>query len=59
VIVQDLRVMDLSAMLLARDHKLPIHLFNFDKAGGIKRICLGEDVGTYVGPEAATVLAAV
>jgi uridylate kinase len=53
VISQDLRVMDQSAMLLARDHHLPIHLFNFDKPGCIKRICLGEDVGTYVGPGAA------
>jgi uridylate kinase len=48
VIRQDLRVMDQSAMLLARDHRLPVHLFNFDKPGAIRRICLGEDVGTTV-----------
>jgi len=52
VIGQDLRVMDQSAMLLARDHNLPIHLFNFDKPGCIKGICLGEDTGTYVGRDA-------
>ncbi len=48
VIRQDLRAMDQSAMLLARDHRLPVHLFNFDKPGAIRRICLGEDVGTTV-----------
>jgi uridylate kinase len=57
VVRQNLRVMDQSAMLLARDHKLPIHLFNFDQPGCIRRICLGEDVGTYVGPDARMVLA--
>jgi len=52
VISQDLRVMDQSAMLLARDYNLPIHLFNFDKPGCIARICQGEDVGTYVARDA-------
>lgn len=56
VIAQDLRVMDQSAMLLARDHDLPIHLFNFDKPGCIRRICLGEDVGTYIGRDATLTL---
>jgi uridylate kinase len=57
VISQDLRVMDQSAMLMARDHNLPIHLFNFDKPGCIKRICLGEDTGTYIGRDATLTLA--
>ncbi len=57
VIAQDLRVMDQSAMLLARDHALPIHLFNFDSPDSIRRICLGEDVGTYVGRDATLGLA--
>lgn len=58
VVSQDLRVMDQSAMLLARDHGLPIHLFNFDRAGCIRRICLGEDIGTYIGSDASLSLAA-
>ena len=58
VVSQDLRVMDQSAMLLARDHSLPIHLFNFDRTGCIRRICLGEDIGTYIGPDATLSLAA-
>ena len=49
--------MDQSAMLLARDHGMPIHLFNFDRPGCIQRICLGEDVGTYLARDAETQLA--
>jgi uridylate kinase len=57
VIQRDLRVMDQSAMLLARDHGLPVHLFNFDEPGRIRDICMGRDVGTYVGVDAQTMLA--
>lgn len=57
VIMQDLRVMDQSAMLLARDHNLPIHLFNFDKPGAIGRIVQGEDVGTFIGRDTTLTLA--
>lgn len=56
IMTQDIRVMDQSAMLLARDHKLPVHVFDFDSADSIRRICLGEDVGTYVGPDSVTQL---
>ena len=56
-IEQDIRVMDQSAMLLARDHGLPLHVFDFDKPGCVRRICQGEDVGTLLGPGTKTVLA--
>lgn len=46
---QNLRALDQSAVLLARDHGLPIHLFNFDAPGVMERICEGEDVGTLIG----------
>jgi uridylate kinase len=49
--------MDQSAILLARDHQLPIHLFDFDTPGSIRRICLGEDVGTLISPDVTTTLA--
>ena len=48
IVRRDLRVMDQSALLLARDHDLPIHIFDFDKPGCIRRILEGEDVGTLV-----------
>lgn len=48
VIQKDLRAMDQSAVLLARDHHLPIHVFDFDMPGAMQRICRGEDVGTLI-----------
>ena len=53
---RNLKAMDQSALLLARDHKLPVHVFNFDATGASARICQGEDVGTLVEPKAETQL---
>jgi uridylate kinase len=49
VIARNLRALDQSAVLLARDHALPVHVFDFDLPGVLRRICLGEDVGTVIG----------
>ena len=48
VIQKNLRALDQSAVLLARDHKLPIHLFNFDTPEIMCRICKGENMGTLI-----------
>jgi uridylate kinase len=48
VIQQNLRALDQSAVLLARDHDLPIHVFDFNKVGAMRRICEGDDVGTLI-----------
>ena len=48
VIQQDLQALDQSAVLLARDHNLPIHVFNFDTPGAMHRILHSEDVGTLI-----------
>jgi uridylate kinase len=48
VIQRDLRALDQSAVLLARDHNLPIHVFDFDAPSAMKRICQDEDVGTVI-----------
>lgn len=53
---RNLKVMDQSALLLARDHNLPIHIFNFEKKGSIQRVCMGEDVGTTLTPMSQEVL---
>ena len=53
----DLRAMDQSALLLARDHGVPVHVFNFDLDGAARRICLGEDIGTLVGRDVPRQLA--
>lgn len=56
VIQHDLKVMDQSAIILARDHRLPLHVFNFDQPGFMKRICSGENVGTYIDYQVETML---
>ena len=48
VLLQNLKALDQSSVLLARDHGLPIHVFNFDTPGTMCQICSGEDVGTLI-----------
>lgn len=48
VIQQNLRAMDQSAVLLARDHNLPIHVFDFEMPNAMRRICEGENIGTLI-----------
>jgi uridylate kinase len=58
VVAMELAVMDQSAFLLARDHGIPIHVFNSNHPGAMLAICEGKDIGTSIGPESKTVLAA-
>jgi len=48
VLQKDLRVMDATAISLCMDNNLPILVFNLTVAGNIKRIVLGENIGTIV-----------
>ena len=48
VIRNNLQALDQSAVLLARDHKLPIHVFNFDTPEIMGQICHGWDSGTLI-----------
>ncbi len=48
VLEQRLNIMDLTSILLCRDGGLPIRVFNMNKQGGLKRIVLGEEVGTLI-----------
>lgn len=48
VIAKRLGVMDLTAILLCQDHGLPLRVFNMNKQGALKRIMLGDDVGTLI-----------
>lgn len=54
---RDIKVMDQSALILARDRGLPVHIFNFDETGSVARICAGEDVGTLVTHDAVATYA--
>lgn len=48
VLEKQLGVMDLTSILLCREAGLPIRVFNMNKQGGLKRIALGEEVGTLI-----------
>lgn len=45
---KNLKVMDATAITLCRDNKLPIIIFNVLKANNLKKLVLGEPIGTYV-----------
>ena len=48
VLRDDLQVMDATAIVMCRDNDIPLRVFNMFHAGDLKRIALGEDVGTLV-----------
>jgi uridylate kinase len=48
VLNQGLKVMDATAISLCMDHALPIVVFELLRAGNIRRVVRGEDVGTLV-----------
>ena len=48
VLEKRLAVMDLTAMTMCMEHKLPVEVFNFRATGNVKRAVLGERVGTIV-----------
>jgi uridylate kinase len=48
VLQQGLKVMDSTAISLCMDNKLPIVVFNLTVRGNIKRVLIGEELGTVV-----------
>ena len=48
VLEKELKVMDLSAFTLARDHKMPIRVFNMNKPGALRSVIMGEEIGTLI-----------
>ncbi|MDO9371727.1 MAG: UMP kinase [Gammaproteobacteria bacterium] len=51
VIDRKLMVMDATAIVLCRDHTMPLCVFNMTKPGALMRVVLGEDEGTLVGAD--------
>ena len=48
-VLQDrLKVMDMTAITLCMENKLPIVVFNLKAPGNIRRVVMGENVGTTV-----------
>ena len=48
VLSKGLKVMDATAISLCRDNNLPIIIFNLNNHGNIRRVVLGEKVGSLV-----------
>ncbi|HEX9829771.1 MAG TPA: UMP kinase [Bacteroidota bacterium] len=48
VLKNNLRVMDLTAITLSKENALPIIVFNMNKPGNLKRLVMGEQVGSRV-----------
>lgn len=48
VIAKGLKVMDTTASSLSMDNNIPLVVFNLNKAGNIRRVILGENIGTNV-----------
>ena len=48
VLARNLKVMDLSAIVMCNDNHLPLYVFNMDIVGNLKKVIDGEDIGTLV-----------
>jgi uridylate kinase len=48
ILRQGLKVMDLTAVSLCKDNSLPMIVFNMNRPGNIRRVVLGEKVGSLV-----------
>jgi uridylate kinase len=48
VLERQLKVMDMTAISLAMDNKLPLSVFNLNQPGNIQKVVCGESVGTLI-----------
>lgn len=48
ILLNDLRVMDLTAVTLAKEYATPVVVFNIFKKGNLRRLLCGEKIGTEV-----------
>ena len=48
VLTDKLGVMDATALILCRDHDLPLRVMNINQEGALERLLCGEDIGTLV-----------
>jgi len=48
ILQRGLGVMDLTAVSLCKDNSLPMIVFNMHEPGNIRRVVMGEKVGTLV-----------
>ena len=50
VLERKLKVMDLTAITMCRENKMPIYVFNMDQEGNLLKVIKGEQIGTLVTP---------
>ena len=50
VLERNLRIMDLTAITMCRENKMPIYVFDMDTEGNLARVIRGEKIGTLVKP---------
>ncbi len=48
VIAEDLKVMDTTAIVLCRDHSMPLRVMNINNKGALLRLMRGENIGSQV-----------
>ena len=48
VIARELRAMDLTAITLCKENKLPIHVFSIMEPGNLRRALQGDEIGTLI-----------
>ena len=48
ILNNNIRVMDLTAITLCKENSLPIQVFNINKSENLKKIILGESIGTMI-----------
>lgn len=48
ILEEQLAVMDLTAICLARDHNMPLRVFKLEKEGALRNAVVGDDEGTLV-----------
>ncbi len=48
LLTKELRVMDLTAVSLLKDNRIPVRVINMHSPGILKRVVVGEDVGTLI-----------
>ena len=55
-ISKNLKVVDQSAFILAKDYDMPMYIFDFNQKNSILDICEGQNIGTFVGKDCETEL---
>jgi uridylate kinase len=50
ILSRGLKIMDLTAITMCKENKMPIYVFNMDQVGNLARVIRGDKIGTLVTP---------